>query len=47
MEKYELGFRKNLFSISYAGGEIWCEHLDALCEKRDLFFEKLKSDIVH
>lgn len=45
MEKYELGINKNSFSLYFGGGEIWCEHLDSLCDRKDLFFEKFDNDL--
>lgn len=45
MEKYELGMNKKSFSLYFDGGEIWCEHLDSLCERKDLFFEKFDNDL--
>lgn len=45
MEKYELGINKKSFSLYFGGGEIWCEHLDSLCDRKDLFFEKFDNDL--
>ena len=45
MEKYELGMNKKSFSLYFGGGEIWCEHLDSLCDRKDLFFEKFDNDL--
>lgn len=46
MEKYLLGLNKKSFSLPYNGGDIWCEHLDSLCDKRELLLEKFKNDLV-
>ena len=45
MEKYEFGINKKSFSLYFGGGEIWCEHLDSLCDRKDLFFEKFDNDL--
>ena len=45
MEKYELGMNKKSFSLYFGGGEIWCEHLDSLCDRKDLFFLKFDNDL--
>ena len=45
MEKYEWGLKKKSFLLFYAGGEIWCEHLDALYDKKELVLKKFKSDL--
>jgi len=37
MEKYKLGLKKKSFSLSYNGGEIWCEHLDSLYDQTELY----------
>ena len=36
---------KKSFSLYFGGGEIWCEHLDSLCDRKDLFFEKFDNDL--
>ena len=46
MEKYMSGLNKKSFSLPYNGGEIWCEHLDSLCDKRELLLEKFRKDLV-
>ena len=46
MEKYLLGLNKKSFSLPYNGGDIWCEHLDSLYDKRDLLLEKFKNDLI-
>ncbi len=38
------GVRKKSFSIAFAGGEIWCEHLDGIYEHTDLAIKKLEED---
>lgn len=38
------GFKKKSFSLPYAGGEIWFEHLDGIYGNSDLVIEKLVSD---
>ncbi len=46
MEKYELGLNKKSFSLSYHGGEVWCEHLDSLYGERELLKQKFKRDLI-
>lgn len=46
MEKYMLGLNKKSFSLPYNGGDIWCEHLDSLYDKRELLLEKFRNDLV-
>jgi hypothetical protein len=46
MEKYKLGLKKKSFSLSYNGGEIWCEHLDALYDKTELLKQKFMEDLL-
>ena len=46
MEKYMSGLNKKSFSLPYNGGDIWCEHLDSLYDKRDLLLEKFKNDLI-
>lgn len=45
MEKYQLGLKKKSFSLFFNGGEIWCEHLDSMCGKRDLVLKKFTEDL--
>ena len=45
MEKRELaGFEKKSFCMSFAGGEIWIEHLDGLYEHTELALQKFEMD---
>lgn len=46
MEKYELGLNKKSFSLFFNGGEIWCEHLDSLYNKKELLIQKFDQDLV-
>ncbi len=46
MEKWEMGMKKKSLIIPYHNGEIWCEHLDALGDKRELLKEKLSKDMI-
>ncbi|WP_349673672.1 hypothetical protein [Lacrimispora sp.] len=46
MEKYKLGLKKKSFSLSYNGGEIWCEHLDSLCDQTELLKQKFMEDLL-
>ena len=46
MEKYELGLKKKSFSLFYRGGEIWCEHLDALYGEKELLKQKFHQDLL-
>lgn len=46
MEKYELGLNKKSFSLFYHGGEIWCEHLDSLFDRKDLLIQKFNQDLL-
>lgn len=45
MQVYELGMNKKSFSLFYNNGEIWCEHLDSLYDKRELVIDKFNQDI--
>lgn len=38
------GVRKKSFVLSYAGGEIWFEHLDGIYQYTELAIEKLRKD---
>ena len=38
------GYRKKSFSLPFAGGEIWVEHLDGLFGFADAALEKLEAD---
>lgn len=38
------GYKKKSFSLPFAGGEIWFEHIDGLYQFEELALEKLKSD---
>jgi len=38
------GVKKKSFSLPFAGGEIWCEHLDGIYEYTNLAIEKLEKD---
>ncbi|NCB92108.1 MAG: hypothetical protein EOM40_05970 [Clostridia bacterium] len=46
MDKIQLGKNKKSFSLYFNNGEIWCEHLDSLCNERDLVIEKFKEDVI-
>jgi anti-anti-sigma regulatory factor len=46
MDKYELGLNKKSFSLFYNGGEIWCEHLDSLYNKKELLIQKFNQDLI-
>ena len=46
MEKYKLGLKKKSFSLSYNGGEIWCEHLDSLYDQTELLKQKFMEDLL-
>lgn len=46
MEKYELGLKKKSFSLFFNGGEIWCEHLDALYDETELLKQKFMQDML-
>lgn len=39
------GYRKKSFSLPFAGGEIWFEHIDGLYHFEELALEKLESDM--
>lgn len=39
------GFLKKSFTLPFAGGEIWFEHLDGIYQYSDLVTEKLNGDI--
>lgn len=45
MEKYKLGLKKKSFSLFFNGGEIWCEHLDALYDQMELLKQKFMQDL--
>lgn len=45
MDKYEIGFLKKSFSLYFHDAEIWCEHLDALQDKKELVIQKFKEDL--
>lgn len=47
MERYEVGLKKKSFSLPYNGGEIWCEHLDSLYDKKELLKEKFNQDLLN
>lgn len=38
------GFQKKSFSMWFAGGEIWFEHLDGIYQFQELVIEKLRAD---
>lgn len=38
------GYRKKSFSLPYAGGEIWFEHLDGIYQYTELALSKLEAD---
>jgi hypothetical protein len=46
IEKYKLGLKKKSFSLSYNGGEIWCEHLDSLYDQTELMKQKFMGDLL-
>ena len=39
------GINKKSFSLFYNGGEIWCEHLDALGQSTELLNQKFAEDL--
>ncbi|WP_313077041.1 hypothetical protein [Lacrimispora sp.] len=47
MERHEAGLKKKSFSLFYNGGEIWCEHLDSLYDKKELLIEKFQQDLLN
>lgn len=38
------GFKKESYSLNYAGGEIWFEHLDGIYGHSEFVIEKLHAD---
>ena len=46
MDKYEPGMNKKSFSLYYHNGAIWCEHLDALYDGRELIIKKFSQDLI-
>jgi len=45
MELVPAGANKKSFSLFYHGGEIWCEHLDALGWHTELLKQKFAEDL--
>lgn len=45
-DKVMTGLNKKSFSLFYNGGSIWCEHLDSLCDQKQLVLEKFTKDLV-
>ena len=45
-DKVMTGSNKKSFSLFYNGGSIWCEHLDSLCDQKQLVLEKFTKDLV-
>lgn len=45
MDQYPAGANKKSFSLFYNGGEIWCEHLDALYQSTELLKQKFYEDL--
>ncbi len=46
MRGCEAGLKKKSFSLSFHGGEIWVEHLDAMGSEIQLMLQKFNEDMI-